>query len=100
MQKKHILKLSPPRLPSSLTRGWFDMINPFASSSSDVMDGDGGGGDGDDASISSLDVGSVTRNLSLRAINMRDFEHAVMKLKEARAHCGNALDARHRIELD
>lgn len=88
-------------LPST-SRSWFDLINPFAASSSR---GSGPGEDGDGSGAAGgADAGSLVgmgpgRTMTLRPIAMRDFELAVMKLKESRSHCGNPL-TKARIELD
>lgn len=69
--------------------GWFDFINPFASKDEGMGSG---GGDGPGP--------AAQRNMSLRPITMKDFEVAVNKLKEARAHCGSPTLLRERMELD
>jgi len=71
-------------------RGWLDAINPFSVRNT---------GECGDCQESNGTTSGMTRSMSLRAITMRDFEIAVMKSKESKAHCsGQAL--RQRLELD
>jgi hypothetical protein len=77
-------------------RGWFDAINPFSGRSGRGEDGDCGDYNNQLSSSSSL---GMPRSMTLRAITMRDFEIAVMKSKEAKAHCGGQM-LRQRLELD
>jgi len=69
--------------------GWFSRFNPFTRSTTN---------DCDSTSAGPSSIGH--RSMSLRPISMRDFEFAVLKAKEARAHCGNPPLLRSRLELD
>jgi len=79
---------SPLKAHSSSERGWLSSLNPFGRRPSDSQE------DCDDRSST-----STQRSLSLRPISMRDFQLAVNKAKEAKAHCSNPL-TRQRLELD
>ena len=78
------------------------MFNPFArstpSSSADL--------DSETNNISSSGYGdsglmsSAGDSMSLRAISMKDFELAISKAKESRAHCATPVVLRQRMELD
>jgi hypothetical protein len=88
----HIKTLRPEE-----ERGWFDAINPFSGRSGRGEDGDCG--DYNNHQVSSSSSLGMPRSMTLRAITMRDFEIAVMKSKEAKAHCGGQM-LRQRLELD
>jgi len=82
--------------------GWFQMFNPFSRASrssstapeseSENISSTGGAGE----------VGLVCPgdSMSLRAISMKDFELAISKAKESRAHCSAPVVLRQRMELD
>jgi len=71
-------------------RGWLSSLIPF-NSRRGLEDEEGLDAENTNGAVTS-------RNMSLRAITMRDFESSVSKLRESRSHCSTGMS--QRVELD